>query len=282
MSGAGVVRLPLTRCGTVPVVLDLSQSSERGASKPVPALVRVNRILEAIARADGPRGSSELARELNLPRSTVHGLCNTLAERGILARERGGFEIGPHVLTWANAFKTQNSLGAAFTSLAEAIDRPEAVNLAVLSDLDVMYVGCRAGTDVIRISLREGTRLPAAYSATGKAMLATYPVDEVDRMFAGRWPEPMTEKSVPSIERLQEELEEARARGYSIDVGQLRDVWAGCGAPVFAAGSGDRAVAGVTMAMVAMYATPKAMRDLGEAVRDLGAELSRRLGAQLN
>jgi IclR family transcriptional regulator, blcABC operon repressor len=261
--------------------LNVATTSSAGAkaSTAVPALARTNRLLEVISRADGPRGSADLARELGLPRSTVHGLCNSLAERGILAREQGGFEIGPHVLTWSSAFKTQNSLGAAFATLAETIDRPEAVNLAVLDDLDVMYVGCRAGTDVIRISLREGTRLPAAYSATGKAMLSTYSRTEVEQLFKGRWPAPMTELSVESVQALNQELEETRTRGYSVDDRQLREVWAGCGAPVFSAESGERAVAGVTMAMVASKATPRSLRSLGKEVRALGDELSRLLGA---
>ncbi len=253
---------------------------ERGA-KPVPALVRFNAIMDALSADPRPRGVSELARELGLARSTVHGLCKTLAEFDILTRVTANeFSIGPKVLTWSNAFAGQNSVTRVFNAMVEMIKGPDALNLSILSGRDVMYIGYREGSDPLAMRFREGLRLPAVYTATGKAMLSTLPDDEVVELFAVDWPPPLTSKSVRTIDELLSELAETRARGYSIDNEQLRDSLVSTGAPVYAADSHARAVAGISIAMLEGRATPEAIERTGKRVIGIAAELSRRLGAR--
>src|ERR1700761_5410425 len=101
------------------------------ATKPVPALVRAKQILDTLSADGHPRGVSDLARALALPRSTVHGLCRTLVDLGLLVRVNSTeFAIGPHVLFWSNAFESQSSLTQAFAALADGLDWAEAVNLS--------------------------------------------------------------------------------------------------------------------------------------------------------
>src|SRR5690349_9429540 len=79
------------------------------AGRQVPALVRAKRILDHLSVDGRTEGVSELARSLELPKSTIHGLCKTLADLGVLARVGPAqFSIGPHVLAWANAFQSQS------------------------------------------------------------------------------------------------------------------------------------------------------------------------------
>ena len=61
----------------------------------VPAVVRALALLERVARQRQPMSASQLATELALPRSSVHGLCHTLLHHGYLRRQGdGGFAIG--------------------------------------------------------------------------------------------------------------------------------------------------------------------------------------------
>jgi IclR family transcriptional regulator, blcABC operon repressor len=250
--------------------------------KPVPALVRFNAIMDALSTDPRPRGVSELARELSLPRSTVHGLLRTLADLQILMRVNDtDFVVGPHVLAWASAFTSQSSLTKAFTALADGSGVPETINLSILVGSDVMYISCRQGSDPLGVRFREGLRFPAAFTATGKAILSTMTDSEVSEVVQGGIPEGLTAKSVDDVDVLRAELAETRERGYSIDDGQVRDAMICCGAPVFATGSERRAVAGVAMAMLSGQATESDKSTLGESVRAFADELSRRLGANL-
>ena len=147
-----------------------------------------------------------LARELDLPKSSIHGLCKTLTELGVLARVGPNqFAIGPHVLSWANAFQNQSSLAAEFQRLAaedESSLKGEALNLSVLNGNAVMYVACRNGSNPLGLSFRIGMSLPAVFTATGKAMLSTYPAQEVEAIFGTTWNKPLTRTSVRSLSTL--------------------------------------------------------------------------------
>jgi DNA-binding IclR family transcriptional regulator len=77
------------------------------------------------------------------------------------------------------ATEDRGSLTQAFREVAEPLDWAEAVNLSVLTGGEVMYVSCRQGTDPLGARFHEGWRLPAVFTATGKAILSTMPDDEV-------------------------------------------------------------------------------------------------------
>ncbi len=235
--------------------------------RPVPALARASRLLDAVAADTEPRSVSQLARDLGLPRSTVHGLCRTLADLGVLSRAKGNtFEMGAQVLYWADAFKSQNTLTRAFATLTESLDPRLAVNLTLLTGRDVTYVSCRQSADPLGVRFQEGMIFPAAFVASGKAILSTYTDDEVVALMGDDWPEPLTSRGARSLAELLAELAQTRTRGYATDVGEVHEATISCGAPVFAAGSGDRAVAGVGIAMLSGRATEAALRTAGDVI----------------
>jgi DNA-binding IclR family transcriptional regulator len=256
----------------------IEDTEQRG--KAVPALVRTKKILDALSAGGKPKGVSELARMLDLPKSTVHGLCHTLVDLGLMMRVGPSqFAVGPHVLSWANAFEGQSDLTQEFMRIAEATDliSEQAINLSILTGKEVMYVACRRGTDPLGVSFRPGVRLPAPFTATGKAMMSTMRPEEVEEIFGDDWPEPWTKRSVPNLKALMRELEETRARGYSIDDGQLRDAMVCFGAPVFAAAD-DRAVAGIAIGLLSGEVNETSTAQVSHAVRTLADKLSHRLG----
>jgi DNA-binding IclR family transcriptional regulator len=224
----------------------------------------------------------EMARALGLSKSTVHVLCATLVDLRLMARVGATqFTVGPHALSWAGAFQNQSDLTAEFTRVWDEINvlPEETVTLSILSGRDVVYVACRNGTRPIGISFRAGMRLPAPYTATGKAILSSMPDEDVRALFRGAWPDPMTVSSVGDVDGLLAELAQARARGFSVDHGQSRDGASCFGASVFGQGNGP-ALAGVAVALLTAAATDPVVAAAGEAVRNVADRLSRRLGGR--
>ena len=250
------------------------------AGRQVPALVRASSILDELARDGRPKGVSELARLLGLPKSSIHGLCQTMADLGILARlSANQFGLGPHVLSWANAFQSQSSLTLEFQRLcAETrLLEGETLNLTVMSGSSVLYVGCRAGASPLGVSFRVGMSLPAVFTATGKAMMSTFPDEQVRAMFGRHLPAPVTRTSVPILEALRQEHTNTRRRGYSIDNGQLREGMFCVGAPVFD-GSGPNAIAGLAVGLLSAEVRENSTEKIGRDLVSLANELSKRLG----
>ncbi|NKC50836.1 helix-turn-helix domain-containing protein [Ochrobactrum cytisi] len=88
-------------------------SDEESSQKLVPAVMRAAQILDQIAKStqEGGKGSadglklSDLARRTGLPKSSVHGLCQTLVHLKLLKlNSDGSFTMGSQSVRWANVF----------------------------------------------------------------------------------------------------------------------------------------------------------------------------------
>ncbi|HEX6362806.1 MAG TPA: helix-turn-helix domain-containing protein, partial [Albitalea sp.] len=152
----------------------------------VPAVSRALTLLDRLAVRREPMTLARLAAELALPKSSVHGLCNTLMSFGYLRRQDdGSFLIGPRVMGLAEAFIAGTNVAREFDALwADAgIATDETILLSVLSGAEVIYVGARNGVRPLGLAFNVGMRLPAHLAATGKAMLAYHPSETVRALF---------------------------------------------------------------------------------------------------
>lgn len=252
-----------------------------------PAVGRAVRILDLVARSARPLSPAELARETELPKSSLHGLCETLIQLRLLQRTgNGALAMGPHVMTWANAFLAHtNILQEFYVAWQESgLFTQETITLSVLDGRDVVYIACQNGTRPLDVTFRNGMRMPAPYTATGKAMLSTLPDDEVRSLLIDvPWPQPLTRRSVASLDALLPELTHCRQEGYSIDDAQVRDGMHCFGAAVFDASSQQRAVAGLAVSFLEVdLDTPTRVAEVGRDIRALADQLSARLGAPVH
>jgi DNA-binding IclR family transcriptional regulator len=123
-------------------------------------------------------------------------------------------------------------------------------------------------------------RLPAPFTATGKAILSSMTDDQVRAIMANRWPVPLTQNSVRSIDELLTELEETRRRGYSIDNGQVDEGMWCFGTPVL--NSVNKAIAGIAVSMLKSNIKVDQLDVIPENIRHVANMLSYRLGADLS
>ena len=254
----------------------------RSAPGLVPAVTRAMALLDRLAEERQPMPLARLAAVLQLPKSSVHGLCTTLLAMGYLRRSaEGHFSIGPRVMNLADAFIADTSVAQEFAALwaGRGPAPDETVVLAILSGPDVVYIATRPGARPLGLSFNIGMRLPACLAASGKAMLAHRPQAEVRALLAARSAKPMTARGVPSVDALLAELAEVRERGYSIDDEGVREGVHCIGAPVFdAAGS---VVAGIGMCLQKSQRQPDRSEAQREHVVDVAARLTRRLGGRV-
>ena len=142
----------------------------------------------------------------------------------------------------------------------------------------VVYTACRNGSRPLGITFRIGMRLPAPYTATGKAILSTLTDEDVCGILQGSWPRPLTSAGTPSLKAFLQELSDTRARGYSIDAGEVREGMHCFGAPVFDS-SRAIAVAGIAVSLMSHDATSAMQHKVGKEIRQMADRLSARLGA---
>lgn len=249
----------------------------------VPAVARALSVLDLLAQAREPMGVARLAARLSLPKSTMHGLCNTLAVRGYLRRlDDGSYFIGPRVMSLAQAFIARTSVAQEFAAVCEEVVTPadETLVLSVLDGEDVVYVAARHGHRPLGLAFSVGMRLPAHLAATGKAMLAYHAEAQVRRLLPHEDLPRLTTKGPATRDALLLELAQARARGHSIDDETVREGVYCIGAPVFDAAG--QPVAGVG---VCIHKATLAGAEAGElferhrqSVLRVARQLTQRLG----
>ena len=245
----------------------------------VPAVSRALALLERLADQREPMSLARLASDLDLPKSSVHGLCSTLVSFGYLRRQSdGAFLIGPRVMGLAEAFVSGTDVAQEFNALwADRRSAPEeTVVLSVLSGGEALYVAVRNSARPLGLAFNVGMRLPAHLSGSGKAMLAHLPADEVGRRLAGNFRIRLTQKGPRSLEALNKELALTRRRGYSIDDEGVREGVYSFGAPVFDAAGSVAAAISVCINKALLGAEGGARHR--EAALDVAHALTERIG----
>lgn len=261
------------------------QAAEYAAHKQTlaPALERGVRILDIVAKSKVSPTLSDLARELGIARSSAHALCTTLVQLDLLIR-RGDqtFQLGPRVMRWSNAFAQQSDVATEFAALWDReTELPGAtITLSVLEGDDVIYLAARnSSVSHALIEFRAGMRLPAAFTATGKAFLSHMSDFEVRRLYADGLPTARTHKSVKKIEQLIDEVHKIRALGYSCDDEQVVEGIVCFGATVV--NSLNRPIAAIAVSILAEALSEAVQAQVISDVQRIAGQLSRRMGAEI-
>ena len=214
-----------------------------------------------------PRGISEIARALELPKSTVHRLLQALARRGLVEQEGGRYAPGGRLVALGLGAQERDAVVAAARPVLdeEARTLSETVFLMVPRSGGMLVLDKAEGVGFLRAAPRLGELVPLHATAAGKLAFAFAP----ERFALDTTAlEAFTERTVRDRETLRGEVERARKQGFAENHGEWIDGLSVVAAPVLldVAGGGRRLVAVLAVAA----ATPR-LRELG------GARVARRV-----
>ncbi len=196
----------------------LARSTERHSIQSVDRAVS---LLEAIAEAGGECTLTQLSHRTQLNISTCHHLLSTLVARGYVAKVpvRRSYALGARILYLSNACLRQVDLPARAAPFIEKINERtgETVHLAVLQGDAMMKVAKRESRHPVRVDTGTLGKTDAAHAtATGKAMLAWLPEDDMRRVLSHGLTR-FTPKTICEWPSLIEALRHVRRNGYAVD-----------------------------------------------------------------
>lgn len=195
----------------------------RLTSPPAPAAYRAALVLELLGRRNEPVTLTSAAQELSLPKSSVLNLLVSLETPGMVRRTASGWVLGYKVVELSRAALIPTAVVAEFHRMVTGSRAllGETVRLAVLDDLDVIYVARHDGRRPLRYINEIGTRMSAAVTALGRAMLATLAPEELRRRLGSHPDLPVrTSRSLRTVEQLAADVAQVRERGDAIDAEQ--------------------------------------------------------------
>ena len=247
-----------------------------------PAVARAARLLDLLAASRNPLRLADLAKSLGAPRSSVHGLCATLTEAGLIARyDDGTYHLGVRIMDLAHAYLARTDLTVEFMSIVSSTaPMPEdLIVLSVLDGADIVYVACRNGNRPFGFNFRVAMRLPANCAASGKALLSALPAERIVEFSRKRMFYALTRKSIISPEKLLKQLAQVRKQGYAIDQEETREGMVCIGAPVFGSTPGP-ALAAVAVSMPKSELNDSRKMLAIDTIKHISTTLSHRLGGR--
>jgi IclR family acetate operon transcriptional repressor len=249
----------------------------------IPSLDRAIRILDLLADEHRAMSLSELTRASDIPKSTLFRILVTLRKHHCVVTEpdSNNYRLGSHLWELGNAFADQTDLFRTskryMEDLAHACN--ETVFLSKLEDGEVVYLRRMESPKSITAVRKLESRVPAHCTATGVALMAWLPEDEVDAILNQHGMTAYNEATLTDRQALKQRLAEVRQRQYAVVDGEYNSELLCVAAPVFDHDGHPRAALTVAM-LSAQVESPERIEEVGTTVRRVAHDLSRDLGGR--
>lgn len=245
----------------------------------VPALERGLRLLREFSRGERELTPPELARRLQLPRTTVFRLIATLEGLGFVERSADGraVRLGMAVLRLGFEYLASlelTQLGQPILArLCEATRLP--CNLVIRDGRQIVYVAKVTPPSPLTSSVSVGTRLPAHATVLGRVLLQDLSLAELRGLYPEDKLESFSSGTPDNVRALLELLQADRERGYVAGEGFFESSIATIAAPV--RDHSGRVVAALGTTLNSPQIVPERAGELLAQVRSAADALSRQL-----
>ena len=222
---------------------------------------------------------TDLARRLEVHKSTVFRLLSTLQEHGLVEQNptTEKYRLGYGLVRLAGAVVAELDLARASRSVLQelATRTGETVNLAILQGDQVVNIDQIAAPNLVVNVNWVGKQTPLHATSNGKVLLAYLSEDERRRLLDRSLPR-LTPRTITDPRILEKQLRRVLTDGYAFTLEELELGLNAVAAPVYAADG--RVQAAVSVAGPSYRVTPQRLSELGEMTKDAGATISRRMG----
>lgn len=170
-------------------------------------------------------GVTELARDLEKSKGTIHSHLVTLREADYVVRKGDKYRLSLKYLELGRAVEDQIT---GYQIIRDELDKlagksSELAQFAMEEHGKSIYLYKAAGENAVQTASKAGKREYMHCISLGKAMLAHMSEEEVDAIIDRHGLAEFTDQTITAREVLHTELEEIRDRGYAFDMEERFD-----------------------------------------------------------
>lgn len=178
---------------------------------------------------------SEVAQVTGLSPAVARRCLNTLVQLGYVAQFGRKFLLRPEVLSFGTAYLSSMNVEQVVLPPLQKLrdDTGDSSSMAVLSGSDILYVAHVSTNRRIRLGANVGTRFPVHATSLGKVLLAFQPAPVIARYMESAGLQRFTERTVTSVDGMQQRLQSARETGYDSALDELDYGIVSVAVPVF-------------------------------------------------
>ncbi|NQT11846.1 MAG: IclR family transcriptional regulator [Planctomycetes bacterium] len=234
-------------------------------------------LLEFVARTQQPVSLADLTRALEIDRSNVYRLANTLVLRGFLTQLPGSKEyvVGPAIGRLSSRFQWPKQV-AREQVLALAATTGETTHLAIQEGDQAFLLDHELCGQPVGVSASSGHCEPLHVTAVGKALIVDFDEAQLLVLFGGETLPRWTKRTVLSVTELAKECRRCKQRGFAIDDEEFHDRVCCIASPI-------RDASGAVVASIGVSAPADRLpkhrwKSVGSVVMGAAAEVSGKLG----
>ncbi|MFU8882043.1 MAG: IclR family transcriptional regulator [Rhodobacterales bacterium] len=189
------------------------------------SIARAMQVLAAFHHADRPLSLADIAQRAGVDRSAAQRIVHTLRALGYIRRddEDRGFLPGIRILDHTLDFLRMHPLIQHATPVLLDLRRNvrERVDLSLFDGQRVVYAARMQSKRETFYATLVGHSVPTFCSSGGWAIMARLAPDEAREMITASDRRPFTPRTLTDPDQIMAEINQTRARGYSVSVEQI-------------------------------------------------------------
>lgn len=259
----------------------MSQSQQNTENKNlIPIIDRMIAAFDALAHKDASMSIRDLCLKLDVPRSTMYRLLNSLESYDLVRKHSDStYSLGPKFIE-LSGFVEHDLTGNILSELATPVlailskETSEGSRISIIDQNSTLVLAVGRGTSQFSLTVTPGDRLPLHAGASSKLLLAHVESEDRKALLPAEL-EKFTDHTITDNNRLLQELEEIRALGVSFDKREYSPNVEGIAMPV--SDSQGRLICAISVSFLAgkyqsdysslLASLGKAARNLSEVVR---------------
>lgn len=246
----------------------------------VKSATRVMQILELVGRSKDGLKHLDIAKALNIPKGSLSLLLSDLvgSEFLTLGEDDKRYRVGYKILVLAGRYLADLDIIKASQQFIRNVIAAtnESCGLAMIMGMEAMIVWREETLEPLKWDFKIGDQNPIYASAHGKAILAFYSREELERYLSSVELVPMTSHTITDKDALLRELEAIRNGAIAYSREENYDGITSMAVPVF--NNMRRVIASLGTPVPSQRFTREKEAAIGEALKEAAALLSRELG----
>lgn len=221
---------------------------------------------------------TEIAAQVGLHKSTAHRLLATLENKRFVRRDpnTGLYRLGLSLLKLIHVTLNHDDLLQLSVPYLHRLSEAhgENVHLTVLDETNVVYVHIIESQRQVKLAAALGQSLPAHATASGKAILAYLPEDELQEILA-KGMHQYTQRTIHSVEDFIKDRGRILERGYAVSEQEFEPDINALAAPLLDADSYP--LASISVAGPAYRLPKERIKDIAPSLLSIVNELSQEI-----
>jgi len=248
-------------------------------SQSVRAVERALDILLCFTREEPTRSLTQIAESINMSKTTVHRLLATLESKRFITRDKvtGFYRLGFRFIEMASLVLQDVDLHRWAHPYLKTLSEEcgETVDISILDDSHVMYLDVIESPQRVKLAAAIGQRLPATFTASGKALLAYLPEGQVRNIIEKNLADSVDRGPV-SVPDILTDLRLTAERGYAISEQEYEQDINAVAAPILDAE--NHPIASIAIVGPSFRFTKDRLPALGESIRKMNKVIADEVG----